>query len=102
MEWLRLRPAAVVALLFGAAVFVVSAVLRAGVWDGSDPRIAGLGAAATAVVVAISLVRKEPARGLLAAAVGMAVAALVIGWLIAVAVVIAAVAVALAVMHALM
>jgi hypothetical protein len=102
VQWLRARVAAVIALVVGATVFVAAAALRAGVWDASDARVAGLGAGATVVVAAISLVRREPARGLVMAAVGMAGAAVVIGWLIEVAVVIAAVAVALAVLHAVM
>jgi hypothetical protein len=102
VQWLRARVAAAVALVMGVAVLVASAALRAGAWDASDPRLAGLGAAATGVVAAISLVRKEPARGLVLAAVGLAVAAVVIGWLMTVAVVIAAVAVAVALLHALM
>jgi hypothetical protein len=100
--WLARRSAGVAAAVLGAASLVVAAVLRDGALGNADVVITLPGLITTAVVAAISLVRREPARDLVAVAIALALAGVVVGWLTALAIVIAAVAVALAILHAVM
>lgn len=101
-SWLAARPAAVAAAVLGLASFVVVAVAQPALWATPDPRLSVPGAAATAAAALISLARRERGYPLWLAGLGLAVAALVLGWFLMLSIVIGATVVLILVLHAVM
>lgn len=101
-SWLAARPAAAIAAVLGLASFIVVAVAQPGLWATPDPRLSVPGVAATAIAALISLARRERAYPLWLAGLGLAVAALVLGWFLMLSIVIGATVVLILVLHAVM
>jgi hypothetical protein len=88
MAWLAQRPAAAASLVLGVLSFVVVASTQQPFWSTPDWRISVPGFALTAIAALISLARRERGPSLWAIGVGMAGAALVLGWFMMLAIVI--------------
>lgn len=99
----RARPAAVIALVLGLASFIVVAVAQPRLWATPDWQVSAPGAVLTAIAAAVSVARREP-RGYpcFLAGLGLAAAALVLGWFLLFAIVIGATAVLILILHAVM
>jgi hypothetical protein len=101
-RWFGSRPCAAVALVLGLASFVVVAVAQPALWATPDPRLSVPGAALTALAATASIARRERAYPLWLAGLGLAVAALALGWFFLLAIVVGATAALIAVLHAVM
>jgi hypothetical protein len=97
------RKAAAAALALGLLSFLVAAVAHARLASMPDWRLTVPGFAATAVAAAASIARREP-RGywLWALGLGLAGAAIVLGWFLMIAIVIGATATVILLLHAVM
>lgn len=101
--WLARRPAGVLAGALGVLAFVVVAITQGELWATPDWRISVPGFAATALAATASIARREPgAYPLWLLGLGLAGAALVLGWFLMIAVVIGATAILMVILHALM
>lgn len=102
--WLAKRKLAVVALVLGALSFVVVAIAHpASLSTLPDWRLSVPGFILTAVAAAASLARREPqGYWLWALGLGLAGAAIVLGWFLMIGVVIAATAIVILILHAVM
>jgi len=100
--WLASRPAGAIAAVLGLASFIVVAVAQPGLWATPDPRLSVPGLAVTALAATASIARRERAYPLWLAGLGLACAALVLGWFLMLAIVIGATVVLIAVLHAVM
>ena len=102
-SWLGRRKAAAVALALGVVSFLVAALAQGELSSMPDWRLTVPGLAATAVASAASIARREP-RGywLWALGLGLAGAALVLGWFLMLAIVIGATAIVILILHAVM
>lgn len=102
-SWLAARPAAVAAAVLGLLAFMVVAISQTQLWSTPDWRISVPGFVLTAAAAAVSVARRE--RGgypLWLLGVGLAGAALVLGWFLMVVIVIGATAILMLILHALM
>jgi hypothetical protein len=97
--WLARRPAGAIAAALGAIAFVVAAVAQPEVWATPDHRLTVPGLAATAIAALISLARRERAYPLWLVGLGLATAALALGWFLMLAIVIGATVVAIVILH---
>jgi hypothetical protein len=88
-RWIKQRPFALLAFALGLASFIVVAVSQTQFWSTPDWRISVPCFAVTAIASLVSLARREHGPGFWALGVGMAGAALVLGWFMMLAVVIA-------------
>ncbi|HEY0985869.1 MAG TPA: hypothetical protein VGD80_02415, partial [Kofleriaceae bacterium] len=103
LAWLARRPAGVAAAVLGLAAFIVVAVAQPTRWSTPDWRLTVPGLAATAIAAAISIARREPGSyPLWLLGLGLAAAALVLGWFLMLAVVIAATVALILILHAVM
>lgn len=101
--WVTQRPAAAVAAVLGLASFIVVAAVQPAVWSTPDWRISVPGLVAAAIAALISLARREPAGyPLWLAGLGLAGAAVVLGWFLIGAIVIGATVVLILILHAVM
>jgi hypothetical protein len=101
--WLARRPAATAAALLGLIAFVVVAVAQPRLWSTPDWHLSVPGAVATAVAALISVARREPvAYPLWLVGLGLAGAALVLGWFLMLAIVIGATVMLILILHAVM
>jgi hypothetical protein len=101
--WLARRPAGVIALGLGLAALVVVAIAQPELWSTPDWRISVPGLAATAIAAVASLARHEPgAYPLWLGGLGLAGAAVVLGWFLMLAIVIGATLVLILILHAVM
>lgn len=101
--WLARRPAALIAMVLGLASFVIVAVAQPALWAVPDWRLSVPGLAATAIAALISLARREPAGySLWLVGLGLACAALVLGWFLMLAIVIGATVVLILILHVVM
>jgi hypothetical protein len=102
-RWLARRPAGTAALVLGLASFVVVAIAQPALWSTPDLRLSLPGLAATALAAAVSLARREhDAYPLWLLGVGLAGAAVVLGWFLMFAIVIGATALLILILHAVM
>jgi hypothetical protein len=101
--WLRTRKAAAVALALGALTFLLAAVVHGELSPLPDWRLTVPGFLATAIAAVASIARREP-RGywLWAIGLGLAGAAIVLGWFLMLAIVVGATALAIVILHAVM
>ena len=101
--WIAQRPAGAVAAALGLASFIIVAVAQPAPWSAPDWRISVPGLAAAAIAALISLARREPAGyPLWLTGLGLAAAAVVLGWFLMLAIVIGATVVLILILHAVM
>ena len=101
--WLARRKVALVALVLGALTFTVVAIAHPNVSNLPDWRLTVPGFAATVVASVLSLVRREPqGYWLWAIGLGLAGAAIFLGWFLMLAIVIAATAIVILILNAVM
>ena len=101
--WLARRPAGLAAAGLGLAAFIVVAVAQPTLWATPDWHLSLTGLAATALAAAISIARREHAASpLWLAGLGLAAAALVLGWFLVLAIVLGATLVLILILHAVM
>jgi hypothetical protein len=101
--WLAQRPAGAAAAALGLLSFVVVAVAQPALWSTPDWRISVPGLAAAAIAALISIARREPAAyPLWLIGLGLAGAAVVLGWFLMLAIVIGATVVLILILHAVM
>lgn len=101
-EWLAARPIGLVALVLGVIAFAVAAVVNDPMWSTPDWRITVPGFVLTGIAAAASIARKERAWGLWLVGIGLAGAALVLGWFLLLAIVIGATAVLMLILNSVM
>jgi hypothetical protein len=101
-EWLGKHVGGVAALVLGIVSFAVVAMVQEPLWTTPDWRLSVPGFVATAVASFVALRRREGAYGLWIAGLGIAAAALVLGWFLMVAIVIGATAVLMLLLHTFM
>src|SRR5262249_12403678 len=103
LTWLVQRPAAVLAALLGIAAVIVVAVVQPTLWATPDWRLTVPGLGATPLPTRTSPARRAPgAYPLWLLGLGLAGAALVLGWFLVLAIVIAATVVLILILHAVM
>ncbi len=78
--WLRAHAAGLAALVCGAVGFIVVTVRQGELWSQPDWRITVPIFVATLVPTAVAFVRKEPSHALPLLGLGLAAAAMVLGW----------------------
>jgi len=101
--WLAQRPAGVIALALGLASFIVVAVGQPELWSTPDLRLSLPGAIAASIAAVASLARREPgAYPLWLVGLGLAAAAMVLGWFLMLAIVIGATLILILILHAVM
>lgn len=101
--WLARRKAALVALVLGGLSFVIVAVAHPNVSSLPDWRLSVPGFAATVVASIVSLVRREPqGYWLWAIGLGLAGAAIVLGWFLMLAIVVGATAIVILILNSVM
>ena len=101
-RWLARNPAAAIAGLLGVVAFVVVAIAQGEVWATPDWRLSVPLFAATAIAAVASLARRERAYWLWALGVGLAGAAIVLGWFLMFAIIVGAAVVLILILHAVM
>ena len=87
-QWLAKRPFALASLALGIITFIVVTVTQEQMWTTPDWRISVPGFAATAIASLVSIARREKGHALWLVGVGLAGAALVLGWFMMFAIVI--------------
>jgi len=94
-SWLARHPAGLAALGLGVAAFAVVALTADKLWATPDWRLTVPLLVVTAAAATVSLVRREGAPALPLLGVGLAAAAVVLGWFLITAIVVAATGVVL-------
>lgn len=103
LSWLAQRTAGAIGALLGLISFVIVAVVQPTLWATPDWRLTVPGVAATAIAAAISIARRESAASpLWLLGLGLAVAAVVLGWFLVLAIALAATVGLILILHALM
>jgi len=101
--WLAQRPAGSAAAALGLLSFIIVAVSQGELWSTPDWRISVPCFAVTAIASLASIARQERgAYPLWTIGLGLAAAALVLGWFLMLAIVIAVTAVVMLILHAVM
>jgi hypothetical protein len=101
-SWIAQRPAGAIAAALGLASFVVVAVAQPALWATPDPRLSVPGLAVTAVAAVASIARHERGSPLWLAGVGLAAAAVLLGWFLMLAIVLGATVALILILHAVM
>jgi hypothetical protein len=101
-DWLARHVAGVIALALGALAFVVVAVTQEPMWSTPDPRVSVPGFIVTAIAAVASVSRREHAAPFWLAGLGLAGAALVLGWFLMLALIVAATAVLILILHSVL
>ena len=101
-EWLAHHGAGVLALALGALAFIVVAVTQDQLWSTPDARISIPGFVVTLAAAIVAIARREKSSALWLLGLGMAGAALVLGWFVMLAIVIAATALLILILHSVM
>lgn len=101
-HWLARHAAGAAALGLGVLAFVVVAVSQHELWSTPDPRISVPAFGLTAVAAAVSLARRERAYSLVLAGLGLAGAALVLGWFLMLAIVVGVSGALILILHSVM
>ncbi len=102
VRWLAEHGAAVATFALGALTFVIVAMSQHRFWEAPDWRISVPGFAITAAASVVSIARRERAWALMLLGVGLAGAALVLGWFLMLAVVIGVTGLLILVFHSFM
>lgn len=102
-SWIARRKAAALALALGALSFLIAAIVHGELSSMPDWRLTVPGIVATSVAALASIARREP-RGawLWGIGIGLAIAAVMLGWFLTLAIVIGAAAVVILILHAVM
>jgi hypothetical protein len=101
--WLAKRKVALVALILGALSFAIVAIVHPNVAAVPDLRLSLPGFFACLAACVVSLARREPdGYWLWAIGLGLAAAAIVLGWFLMLAIVIAATAIVILILHGVM
>jgi hypothetical protein len=100
--WLARRPVGLVALVLGVLAFAIAAVTQHSIWSTPDWRISVPAFAITAAASIASLARRENAYALWILGLGLAAAAIVLGWFLMVAIVVAITCVCLLILHSVL
>jgi hypothetical protein len=100
--WLQRRVAGLAALALGGLTFLIVAISQDPIFSAPDPRISIPGFTATLIAALFSWGRREKAHAYWLAGLGLAGAALVLGWFMMLAIVIGATAVLIAILHVVM
>ncbi len=101
--WLAKRKVALVALVLGALSFAIVAVAHPNVSDLPDWRLSMPGFVLAVIASIASLARREPqGYWLWAIGLGLAGAAIVLGWFLMLAIIIGATAIVILILHAVM
>jgi len=101
--WIARRPAGMAAAVLGLFAFVVIAAAQPTLWSTPDWHLSVPAVAATAIAALISVARREHAAyPLWIAGLGLAIAALALGWFLLLAVVLGATVVVILILHAVM
>lgn len=100
--WLARRPAGLIALALGVLSFGVVAAVQEPLWSTPDLRLSLPGFAAATIASLASVARRERAHALWLIGVGLASAALVLGWFLMVAVVIGTAALLMVILNSVM
>jgi hypothetical protein len=101
--WLATRKAGAVALALGVLAFLIAAVVHGELSSMPDWRLTVPGFAATAIAATASIARREPqGYWLWAIGLGLAGAAIVLGWFLMLSIVIGATAIVILILHAVM
>jgi hypothetical protein len=101
-QWLAKRPAALAALVLGGLAFIVVMVSQRELWATPDWRISVPAFAVTAIASLLSIWRRESGHVLWLVGIGLAAAALVLGWFVMLAIVIGATLVLMLIVHTVM
>lgn len=101
-DWLARHAAGAASLALGLLAFIVVAVTQEQLWSTPDPRISVPAFALTAAAAGISLARRERAVPLWLGGLGLAGAALVLGWFLMLAIIVGATAVLILILHSVM
>lgn len=102
-SWLGARKAGAAALALGLLSFLITAIVYGAPAGMPDLRLTLPGLAATALAAGVSLARREPRGYLLwGLGLGLAGAAVVLGWFLMLAIVIAVTATVILILHAVM
>lgn len=102
LPWLAKRPAGAAALVLGIVSFVVVALVQEPLWTTPDWRLSVPGFVATLVAAFVSIRRRERAHVLWLAGIGIAGAALVLGWFLMLAIVLGVVAILMVILNSVM
>ena len=101
--WVAKRKIALLALVLGGLSFAIVAIAHPNVSDLPDWRLSVPGFAAAAIASVASLMRREPqGYWLWAIGLGLAAAAIFLGWFLMLAIVIAATAIVILILNAVM
>ncbi len=101
--WFARRPAGTIAAVLGLLTFIVVAIAQPELWSTPDWRLTVPGLAATAIAALVSIARREhEVYPLWLLGLGLAGAALVLGWFLMLAIVIGATVALILILHAVM
>jgi hypothetical protein len=101
-SWLVHHVAGVVTLAFGALAFIVVAVTQDQLWSTPDWRFSVPGFVVTLVAAVVAIGRREKSSALWLLGLGLAGAALVLGWFMMLAIVIGATLALILILHSMM
>lgn len=101
-DWIVRHAAGVAALVLGVLAFVVVAVTQEQFWSTPDWRISVPGFALTAIAALASIARRERAYPLWLLGIGLAGAALVLGWFLMLAVIVGVTTILILILHSVM
>ena len=101
-EWMRTHAAGLVALGLGLVAFALAAMTQHGVWSSPDWRVSVPGFVVTLAASVASLVRREKSWLLWPIGLGLAAAAIVLGWFLMIMVIVGATLIVMLIVHALM
>jgi hypothetical protein len=101
-EWLAKHAAGALALALGALAFIVVAISQEQMWATPDWRISVPGFVLTGAAAVAAMVRKEHSSTYWLVGLGLAGAALVLGWVLMLAIVLGATLVLILILHSVM
>ncbi|MDB4958872.1 MAG: hypothetical protein JWO36_6441 [Myxococcales bacterium] len=101
-DWIVRHAAGIAALVLGVVSFVIVAVAQEPLWSTPDWRISIPGFALTALASSASIARRERASPLWLLGLGLAGAALVLGWFLMLAVIVGVTALLILILHSVM
>jgi hypothetical protein len=101
-EWFANHAAGALTLVLGTLAFVVVTVTQDQLWATPDWRISVPAFAVTAVAALVAILREEHSSTYWLLGLGIAAAALVLGWFLMLAIVIGATVVLILILHSMM
>jgi len=101
-QWLAKHAAGALALVLGMLAFTVVAVTQDQLWATPDWRISVPAFAVTSIAALVAIARREHSSTYWLLGLGMAAAALVLGWFLMLAIIVGATAVLILILHSVM